>query len=117
MQNTCMHKLCLTCPVAGMLFRSVKTVPAGQTCQRRPYTPSGAVRHALTGGLRKVLKNCTLKIWKSGGGITIFAETMLQEIDPARCLARSGVSYFKYFPAFDIPQEYMRRDYICLNFS
>ena len=44
-----MHKLCLTCPVAGMLFRPVKTVPAGQTCQRRPYTPSGAVRHALTG--------------------------------------------------------------------
>ena len=67
-----MHKLCLTCPVAGMLFRSVKTVPAGQTCQRRPYTPSGAVRHALTGGLRKVLKNCTLKIWKSGGGVLLY---------------------------------------------
>lgn len=32
-----MHKLCLTFPVAGMLFRPVKTAPAGQTCQKRLY--------------------------------------------------------------------------------
>ena len=32
-----MHKLCFSFPVAGMLFRRVKTAPTGQTCQKRLY--------------------------------------------------------------------------------